>query len=520
MHAPAHASALVTIALVAIFVGCAGGPPSAPPAVHTRGPNGASAAAKDAPNAASSDAAPPGSAGVPAPVVGEYTVTWEQASGAVRVEARFTASAGSTFSIERGVEAFAQEIEMSADRDGATWSPVARRARQVEASACATGPCRLRYRFALRDAAKRLDDLDIASEEGDVVEAPPSTWLLAPSHASRDMRLRFRVTVPEGVRFVTGVFKSIEAPGAWDISIDDMWTSPYSAFGPLKVRSIPVKGGSIQLAIGPGKTAVTEDELASWTEASARAVSAYYGRFPMPGALVLLVVSRGRWVGSGRTLSGGGGTVLVRIGERAPPKAYRDDWVLVHELIHLTFPSVAREQDWAEEGIATYAEPFARVRAGNLTDEEAWVGLAEGLPNGLPGPNDRGLDHTPTWGRIYWGGALFWFLADVEIRKRTQNRMGLEHALRGIVEAGGSNASRWPLEEALAAGDRATGVPVLRELHASMGSSPHPVDIPALLKSLGVEVSRGHARFDDKAPLAGIRRAITRGTDVPAPPAR
>jgi hypothetical protein len=210
--------------------------------------------------------------------------------------------------------------------------------------------------------------------------------------------------------------------------------------------------------------------------------------------------------------------VFVRVGERAPMKAYRDDWVLVHEMIHLTFPSVAREQDWAEEGIATYAEPFARVRAGNLSPEDAWVGLAEGLPNGLPGSNDRGLDHTPTWGRIYWGGALFWFLADVEIRKRTQNRFGLEHALRGIVQAGGSNATRWPLADVLAEGDRATGVPVLRELHEQMGSSPHPVDLAALMKSLGVDVTGGRARFDDKAPLADIRRAITRGTDAPSPP--
>lgn len=458
-------------------------------------------------------AANAGPAGVPMPVVGEYAVVWEPASGSVRVEARFTAKAGSSFGIDRGAESFTRDLEMSADRDGAPWSPVARQGRSFEASACAKGPCRLRYRLALREAAKKMDDLDVASEEGDVIVAPPSTWLLTPTRAARDLRVRFRVSCPEGSRFVTGVFRSLEVPDAWDISIDDLWTSPYTAFGPLRVRSLPVYGGTVDLAIGPGKTAVSEDDLAHWVEAAASAVSAYYGRFPMRSALVLLLVSRGPWVGSGRTLSGGGGTVLVRIGERASAKAYRDDWVLVHEMVHLTFPSVAREQDWAEEGIATYAEPFARVRAGLLSEEDAWVGLAEGLPNGLPAANDRGLDHTPTWGRIYWGGALFWFLADVETRKRTQNRFGLEHALRGVVDAGGTNASRWTLAEVLATGDRTTGVAVLRELHAAMGSSPHPVDLAALFASLGVEVSRGHARFDDKAPLADIRKAITRGTD-------
>lgn len=450
----------------------------------------------------------------PASIAGDYAATWEPASGTVEVEARFTASAGSTFSVDRGAEAFVRDVAMSADRDGAPWSPVARSGRSFEAAACATGPCRLRYRFALRDAAKEIDDLDVASEEGDVVEAPPSTWLLSPSRAARELRLRFRVRCPEGSSFATGVFRSTEAAGAWDISIDDLWTSPYTVFGPLRMRSIPVKGGRIDLAIGPGDTAVTEDDVARWVSGSASAVSAYYGRFPMPSALVLLIVSHGRGVGSGRTLSGGGGTVFVRIGERAQAKAYRDDWVLVHEMIHLTFPSVAREQDWAEEGIATYVEPFARVRAGLLSEDEAWLGLAEGLPHGLPEPDDRGLDRTHTWGRTYWGGALFWFLADIEIRQRTQNRFGLEHALRGILEAGGNNATRWPFEEVLAVGDRATGVPVLRDLYASMATLPHPVDVGALLTSLGVALTRGHARFDDNAPLAAIRRAITHGTDV------
>ena len=449
------------------------------------------------------------------PVVGDYAVTWEPGTGWLQVEARFTAIAGGAFAVERGAEPFVRDLEASPGREGAPWVRSTRRGSQFEAPPCASGPCRVRYRYALREAARKLDDLDSATEEGGVIDAPPSTWLLAPVKPGiGTQRLRFRVTTPKASTFVTGVFRSVEAPDAWDITIDDLWTSPYSAFGPLRVRSIAVTGGSIQLAIGPGKIGVTDDEISQWTESSARAVASYFGRFPMPGALVLIAVARGPWVGSGRTLSGGGGTVFVRVGEQAPAKAYRDDWVLVHEMIHLTFPSVPRSQDWAEEGLATYVEPFARVRAGLTSDEEAWAGLVEGLPNGLPGPDDRGLDHTHTWGRTYWGGALFWFLADVEIHKRTQRAMGLEHALRGINSAGGTNAVRWPLGRVMATGDKAVGVPVLTELHAAMGASRHPVDLALLFKSLGVAVIHGRAHFDDSAPLADIRRAITRGDGV------
>jgi predicted metalloprotease with PDZ domain len=127
----------------------------------------------------------------------------------------------------------------------------------------------------------------------------------------------------------------------------------------------------------------------------------------------------------------------------------------------------------------------------------------------LPRREDRGLDFTPTWGRTYWGGALFCLLADIEIRKRTGNRKGLEDALRAILAAGGTIETEWPLTKALRIGDEATGVPVLSELYEKMKASPYPVDLNALWKELGVERKEGLIRFNDSAPLGAIRRAIT-----------
>ena len=45
-----------------------------------------------------------------------------------------------------------------------------------------------------------------------------------------------------------------------------------------------------------------------------------------------------------------------------------------------------------------------------------------------------------------------------KIRKRTDNRVGLQHALRAILEDGGTLEHRWSIREALKTGDRATGV--------------------------------------------------------------
>jgi hypothetical protein len=135
--------------------------------------------------------------------------------------------------------------------------------------------------------------------------------------------------------------------------------------------------------------------------------------------------------------------------------------------------------------------------------------MVDAMPQGLPKPGDRGLDFTHTWGRTYWGGAMYCLLADVEIRKRTGNRMGLEDAMRGILKSGGSIEVEWPLSRALQIADQAIGVSVLEEIYNRMKASPVSPDLDQLWKELGVERQGETVVFDDTAPLAAIRRAIT-----------
>jgi hypothetical protein len=122
------------------------------------------------------------------------------------------------------------------------------------------------------------------------------------------------------------------------------------------------------------------------------------------------------------------------------------------------------------------------------------------------------MDHTHTWGRTYWGGALFCFVADVEIRKQTKNKKGLEDALRGILEAGGDIRDDWEIEKAFQIGDRATGVGVLAKLYSEWKANPVLVDMTGFWGSLGVEVRDGKVVLRDDASGSAIRRAIEQGT--------
>jgi hypothetical protein len=158
--------------------------------------------------------------------------------------------------------------------------------------------------------------------------------------------------------------------------------------------------------------------------------------------------------------------------------------------------------------LATYVEPLARAQAGGLSTEAVWGGFVRGMPNGLPQAGDRGLDRTHTWGRTYWGGALFCLLADLEIRRRTENRRGLQDALRAILAHGNMETSS-AIAPLLAIGDRAVGVPVLSELYERQRNQPDMTDLEALWRRLGVGMPGGRVVFDDRAPDADLRRALT-----------
>jgi hypothetical protein len=281
--------------------------------------------------------------------------------------------------------------------------------------------------------------------------------------------------------------------------------------------TLQIGGGNILIEFQSAPSAAFRKLLLDWVTASACAVSIYYQKFPVSEVRIGLQFFEGRGTRSGHTTGWNGvASITMAVGTQSSAADFADDWMMTHEMVHLAFPSVPNAHHWIEEGSATYVEPIARARAGDLTAEKVWGDLMDGLPKGLPKPGDRGLDFTPTWGRTYWGGALFCLLADIEIRKRTGNTKGLEDALRAILAAGGTIESDWPLSKALRIGDDAIGVAALSELYEKMKAEPAPVDLEELWKRLGIARRGDRIEFNDSAPLAAIRRAITKRMSVKA----
>jgi hypothetical protein len=413
-----------------------------------------------------------------------------------------------TFSLEEGATPFVSDVEV---KSGGAWRAKGAHGGVWTLDGCPIG-CEVRYRFRLADAARTINDLDTAVLFEGGVEAPPSTWLLRPTDVTAPTSFRFHVRGAGGARFASGVPPVAGAADTYGAGAIDLDTAPYSVFGDFRLRALSRHDSVIEVATLRGHLGLDDAAMDRWIDLSARAVEAYYGHFPVRHLLLVVAPMRfghGEKV-EGRTLASGGSSIFLAVSPEMTEGEIPKDWVLTHELTHLALPTLRREYHWLEEGSATYVEPIARAQIGGIPPEEAWRGMVEGLPNGEPEAGDQGLDRTHTWGRTYWGGAMFCLAADVEIRKRTSGKRSFEDALRGILAAGGNGEARWSIEEVIREGDKAVGVPVLAELHALWGTAPVKVDLGKMWAELGVRVNGSSVAFDDTAPAAGIRRAITR----------
>lgn len=437
-----------------------------------------------------------------------YELAWDQARGELTATGSIPQGLTTSFEVERGISPFLSDVTLES---GGKRRPLVHRDDGFTAPECMQAPCVVRYRLRLREAASELSDLDRATALGDgsVLCTTPPAFLLAPWGAPETTIVRFRVRTSEGSTFLTGVFPAAE-PGYFEATMADLGSAPYTAFGPLTLRNVELPGGQLIVGLVPARYPLPEKELLSWVETSGRAVASYYDGLPVPREAVLLVPAGRGGIGMGKSLAGGGVTVFVAIGAHTNAADLADDWVLTHELVHAAFPAQPRELDWVEEGLATYVEPIARARIGALSEKEVWRGLVDGLHNGLPEAGDRGIDHTHTWGRVYWGGALFFFLADLEIRRQTKGAASLREALKAILREVSSNAHHGDLARAFEIGDRATGTHVLTTLHAAWASTPVNVDLDALFASLGVRrgADARDVSFDDSAPESALRRSL------------
>jgi hypothetical protein len=444
------------------------------------------------------------------PRVWDYRVQAEPGARELRVQVTLPPGVPERLGVDAFAHPFAENVELAIDGG---WLPITRSGRGWRVPRCRQHGCRLRYRYHLGHAAETIDRFAYAGYRSGALLAPPSTFLIAPQDYTGADTYRLRVDTAPGESFVSGVWAD---EGEWSAPAELLFEAPFSGFGRFERRRLRVGESHIELAVAPSATRlrVSPAELDAALLRGAAAVSDYYGRFPVPSVTLIVLPSPGNEI-FGMQLGNGGASVVLFLGTELDPAALARDWVVVHELLHLGFPTLDRRYLWLAEGLATYQEPLVRARAGLLSEADLWRGYLQGLPKGLPAASDAGLDGNQRWGRTYWGGALVFLLLDIELRSRSAPRLSLDAAARAILQRGGDTSVRWPLERTLAAGDAALDQPSLSAAYGRFAAAPVRVDLDALFRRLGVRLEDGQVRFDEEAELAEVRRRLL----VPEPDA-
>ncbi len=208
-------------------------------------------------------------------------------------------------------------------------------------------------------------------------------------------------------------------------SIATRGTAPPPCPAPVTM-TLAVQGGTLCVLLDDAVPDAQRAVLRDWILRSAQIVAGYYARFPAAHVLLEIRSMPGTGVGGGRTTNDAQLKIQVRVGRESTAGELASDWVLVHEMVHLALPELGRPHDWLAEGLATYVEGIARAQFGNRPIRDVWSEYRRSMPRGLPQPGEGGMDQTPTWGRTYWGGALYCLQSDITIRERTDNRTGLQ----------------------------------------------------------------------------------------------
>ena len=261
---------------------------------------------------------------------------------------------------------------------------------------------------------------------------------------------------------------------------------------PHPTRSLWRRRPPVDFAPGPLDMPVAT--VLDHIHAAASAIVAYYGRFPVARARMLVVPVAGETgIFHGTTWPSGGGFdafTRIHIGQHttAVRPGRRLDGHPRTRPHGLPQPSRRKPLDGRRPGHLRRA--IARVPTGEL-EARGLARMVRGMPKGEPAEGRLRESIIPTPGGEPTGAARSLPRRRHPIRRETQNRKSLQDALRAIVDQGGTSITTGLLSQALAIGDRATGTHILTPMYAQWKDKPVPVDLPKLWRELGVSWTPG-----------------------------
>ena len=342
--------------------------------------------------------------------------------------------------------------------------------------------------------------------------ASPNIWLWRPERRARTAHATLELELPDGIEVL---LPWPEEHGVRVLDDGAFRFESYAAFGHFRPVQGSYRGVAIDVAALDGRLALDGAGALRWIEGAVDVLAQSGTPFPARHVAAILVPSKGYGepVPFGMVARGGGASLLLLVSSAAGEDELRRDWVLPHELSHLLLPFIEREQAWLSEGLATYFQELLRARAGVLEERSALYRIAQALREAAGHQGDTSIvaesarmHETHAYRRVYWGGAAYWMMADVELRRRSHGHMSLDTLLDALQREGALDQV-WTAHALLQRLDALSQSLIFSQAADAARQRAFP-DFEPTLAALGVRLDDDGVQLDDAAPLAEIRRAL------------
>ncbi|QSQ24677.1 hypothetical protein JY651_06930 [Pyxidicoccus parkwayensis] len=298
----------------------------------------------------------------------------------------------------------------------------------------------LRYRYAI-DALIREHGPDFFGGigDGDARHVAGREYLIRPRVVSPSLRVELYV---EGVDALLPWTPG--EGGLYRLRGEDLVDSGFHGFGGRRCK-VQLPDAVLEVGILGTFTHLSDADVCAWLHQAGEEVRTVRRAFPYPRISVRVIPVSARRGSSlfGMVQWSSPPSISILVGRDTEASAFARDWVAVHEMLHLAHPVILPRVPWLSEGLATYLTEIARARSGRQSAERAWEELVDGFTRGRARAGERTMEEvvagSPTSLGIYWTGALFALHLDVELRRVTGNKRGLDDVLELLAERGPSS---------------------------------------------------------------------------------
>ncbi|MBA6326639.1 hypothetical protein H4J46_01510 [Colwellia sp. MB02u-6] len=264
--------------------------------------------------------------------------------------------------------------------------------------------------------------------------------------------------------------------------------------------------------------------LTDWVIHANQALRLVYGALPFENFLTVIKASNQGTsaVPWGEVNRSSPPTVTLVVNLNTSLDTLKADWTIYHEFSHLLIPYDATDARWFSEGLASYYQNITQARIGMFDEQTMWQKLYEGFERGNKQQNyahqrlayvSDHISQNQNYMRIYWSGALYWLKADIALRALSKNAAkpySLDLALKELQACCFNQyLSAAEITQKL---DKLSQSKIFSALLTQFSASYAIPNYLTLLSSLGVEVSDGDIKLNNRAKLSLQREAIF--TDV------